>query len=267
MDVMLSIAGSDSSAGAGIQADLKTAAALGAFGMTAITAITAQNTKGVQGFELVSPTLIEAQVRSIFDDFAASISSVKSGMLGSAEIVLAVAELMEAFEPQVYVLDPVVCAAGGDLLIEERGVEAVRDRLIPIATLCTPNIHELRALTGRDVDSLDAVVDAARSLVEEHGASAVLVTGGALDASPGTDVLVDGDGAVEKLQGEWIESRNIHGTGCTHSAAMAVLLGRGRSLVEAARGAREYVREAIRCGPELGTGHRPTEHFHVLRRR
>jgi len=261
LPVVLTIAGSDACAGAGIQADLKTIAALGGYGVSAITALTAQNTTGVQAAQLVAPDLVLAQLRSLFADLP--VRAVKSGMLGGREVVLAVAAALREHRPAHYVLDPVVCATSGDRLIDEAGLAALERELLPLATVVTPNVHEAAALTGLPVASAEQASVAARALLA-RGARAVVVTGGDLRDDRATDVLVTPAGE-QRFDGPRLASRHTHGTGCTHSAAIATLLAQGRTLEQAVAQAKQYVTQAIAAAPGLGAGHGPTDHFFFLR--
>lgn len=262
MRVVVSIAGSDSSAGAGIQADLKTIAANGAYGASVLTAVTAQNTQGVQAAEGIAPTLVRAQIDAIFSDF--TVDAVKSGMLGSDAIIATVAEALRERRPPHYVLDPVMVSKSGFPLLPEGSVAALRRELLPLASLVTPNVHEAQALTGLPVTTVDEAEAAGRRILES-GAAAVLVKGGHLRAQPATDVLVT-PGETRVWPGEWIESPHTHGAGCTYASAIATHLALGRSLAGAIVLAKAYVTEAIRAGLAIGRGAGPTDHFFFLRR-
>jgi hydroxymethylpyrimidine/phosphomethylpyrimidine kinase len=227
---ILSIAGSDPSGGAGIQADLKAISANGGYGMAALTGLTAQNTQGVQGVELISPEFVAAQVKSIRDDIR--VDAVKIGMLGTAGIIEAVAGALEGLEAPV-VLDPVMVAKGGDRLLHAEAVAALRDVLLPRATVITPNLPEAADLLGEDeARDLDAMEGQARALLE-LGARAVLLKGGHMGEAEAVDLLCDGEG-MTRLRAPRYETRNTHGTGCTLSSALATWLGRGDDLRQAA---------------------------------
>lgn len=258
----MTIAGSDSSGGAGIQADLKAISACGGYGACVVTAITAQNTCGVTGAVEMSPTLIEAQMDAVFGDM--EVAAVKSGMLSSSALVEAVARGLRKQAPRHYVLDPVMISKTGYALLKEEALDSLRRRLFPLATVITPNRHEARALTGVDVRRPEDAEKAGRALLGA-GCRAVLVKGGHLDEGGATDVLVTPEG-VETFEAPTIDSPHTHGTGCTYSAALATYLGRGLPLVEAVRVAKLYVTEAIRDGIAVGRGHGPTDHFFYLRR-
>lgn len=259
MQVALTIAGSDSGGGAGIQADLKTFHRFGVFGTSAIAAITAQNTIGVTRWEAVSVELVRAQIEAVATDL--SPAAVKTGMLGSADIVSAVADSIEQFRLPHYVLDPVMVASSGDLLIQQDAIDTVKSRLIPLAELVTPNADEAAVLAGFAVTDLASMRAAAES-VRAMGARAVLIKGGHVrddDESGVVDVLFDGEFTV--IRHNRIETTSTHGTGCTLSAAITALLATGSSLRVATQAATDYVHEAIRTAPRLGSGHGPLNHF------
>lgn len=261
MRVVLTIAGSDSSGGAGIQADLKAIAACGGYGASVLTAITAQNTTGVIAAENVSPELIEAQIEAVCTDLR--VAAVKSGMLSDADTIAAVARGLRRFPPAHFVVDPVMISKSGFALLEPAALDRLRADLLPLATLVTPNRHEVRALTGIDVRRpLDAI--AAGRVLLEAGCRAVLVKGGHLEEGGATDVLVT-LGGVHEYPAPHLDVRTTHGTGCTYAAAIATFLARGFALADAVFAAKEYVTEAIRNGLTLGAGHGPTDHFFYLR--
>jgi hydroxymethylpyrimidine/phosphomethylpyrimidine kinase len=260
--VVLTIAGSDSSAGAGIQADLKAISANGGYGASVITAITAQNTRGVTAAVELDLDLIRAQADAVFDDLR--VAAVKTGMLASAAVIETVAKILRDHRPPHYVLDPVMVSKTGFPLLRPEAVGALRETLLPLATLLTPNVHEARALTGLAVRTPAEAEAAGRQLLAA-GAGAVLVKGGYLEERPATDVLVTPEG-VRVFPGEHVDARHTHGTGCTYSAAIATQLAHGRSLVDAITRAKAYVTEAIRAGLAIGQGIGPTDHFFYLRR-
>ena len=258
MRTALTIAGSDSGGGAGIQADLKTFAAHGVFGMSAITAVTAQNTLTVTASLALEPELVAAQIDAVALDLP--VHAVKVGMLATAAIVEAVAAALVRHHLGPVVLDPVMVAKGGARLLDDDAVEALRTRLLPLATIVTPNAPEAGVLTGRPVTTLAEQRAAAVELVR-LGAAAALVKGGHLNG-PATDVLAMDDSVVE-LSSERIPSRHTHGTGCTLSAAIAARLATGESLRAAVEHAKAYVTRAIEQAPGLGRGHGPLQHFPV----
>ena len=255
--VALTIAGSDSGGGAGIQADLKTFHQWGVYGTSAVTAVTAQNTLGVQEVHPVPPAMVVAQVRSVAQDIPSR--AVKSGMLANSEIVHAVAGAIRQHQLGDYVLDPVMVATSGDSLLSPDAVAAVKDELLPLAAVATPNWPEAVLLTGVREANLRGMEMAARAIVDA-GAGAALVKGGHLGGDEVVDLLWDGK-STHIFRGPRIETRHTHGTGCTLSAAIAAGLARGTPLVEAVGAAVEWVREAIARAPGLGAGHGPLNHF------
>jgi hydroxymethylpyrimidine/phosphomethylpyrimidine kinase len=259
MHVALTIAGSDSGGGAGIQADLKTFHQFGVFGTSAITAITAQNTLGVTGWEPVSAGLLYAQITAVATDLEPS--AVKSGMVGTAELIRVVAASIREFRLGPYVLDPVMVATSGDLLIADEGVSAIRDELIPLASLVTPNTDEAFALTGQRVSDGASMRRAAERLVA-LGAKAALIKGGHFsggDPETVVDLLYDGEFTV--FTHPRLATMSTHGTGCTLSAAITAQLAQGISLGESVQRAIDYVHAAIESAPGLGGGHGPLNHF------
>lgn len=260
---VLSIAGSDPSGGAGIQADIKAISANHGYAMAALTALTAQNTQGVSGVHLVPPDFVASQIDAVFADIG--VDAVKVGMIATAEIAVAVADALARHAPPVVVLDPVMVAKGGASLLAPDAVEAVRARLLPLASVLTPNLPELAALLGEEeAESREAMADQAGRLLD-RGPSAVLAKGGHLPGASSPDALVTADGVIW-LDGPRHATPNTHGTGCTLSAALATLIGRGMPLPAAARAAKDYVAGAIAASGRLsvGHGHGPTHHFHAL---
>jgi hydroxymethylpyrimidine/phosphomethylpyrimidine kinase len=254
MRVALTIAGSDSGGGAGIQADLKTFQAFGVFGTSAITAVTAQNTLGVRSWEAVSPALVRDQIIAVAEDL--SPSAFKSGMLGTSAVVRAVAAAIRDTALVGYVLDPVMIATSGDRLLDDEAIGVMRKELIPLAALITPNSEEAAALTGRKVETAADAARAAELLVREHGAGAALVKGGHIDdGSELTDVLFTDKASF--FRAPRIQSHSTHGTGCTLSAAITAGLALGHPLEEAVGAAISYVRAAIEAAPGLGRGRGP----------
>jgi hydroxymethylpyrimidine/phosphomethylpyrimidine kinase len=259
----LTIAGSDSGGGAGIQADLKTFAAFGVFGTSAITALTAQNTVAVTGVHVTPAPFVVAQIDAVVSDLGCD--AVKTGMLASAEIVEAVAAAIARHRLPNVVVDPVMVAKSGDHLLAREAVEAVRRWLLPLATVVTPNVPEAEVLTGATIRTLDDAVAAGRTLVAA-GARAVVVKGGHLDRDDIVDVLIDGAGTVIRVDGPRVPGVHTHGTGCTFASAIAARLALGDPLEPAVRAAQAYVREAMRAGVPLGAGHRPLDHQWATRR-
>ncbi len=252
---ILAIAGSDSSGGAGIQADIKTITMLGGYAMTAITAITAQNTTGVQGVELLPVTFVEKQIESCLSDIGAD--SIKIGMLGSPETAHAVAERLAGFDGHV-VFDPVMVSTSGAVLASEETIAAFA-ALMKCATLATPNLPELAALTGMPCDTPDEIAAAAHSLAAEHGC-AVLAKGGHAVGERVVDRLVYTSGDFASFDDARIDTRHTHGTGCTLASAIATLLGHGQPLDHAIRLARRFVIEALHKAPGFGAGSGPLGH-------
>lgn len=257
MRTALTIAGSDSGAGAGIQADLKTFAAHGVYGTSAITAVTAQNTLGVTCFEALSADLVTAQIEAVVSDIGAH--AAKTGMLANAAIVEAVAAAIEALEVPLLVVDPVMIAKSGDRLVDQEAVGAMRSELLRRAFVVTPNIPEAEALAEMAIITDEDRQNAARRILK-LGASAVIVKGGHFSSPVIKDLLYDGH-RFEEFQAPRIEGRYTHGTGCTFAAAIAAHLALGGSLRDAVPLAQEYVAGAIRLGLDVGRGHGPLHHF------
>ncbi len=254
--VVLTIAGSDSGGGAGIQADLKTFQAFGVFGTTAVTAVTAQNTVGVQAIELVSPDLVRAQIRAVCDDLDPV--ACKTGMLGNEAGIRATVEAIRACGLGLVVVDPVMVATSGDPLLAPSAIAALRDELLPLATLVTPNVPEARLLAGIPVEGEAGMRQAARRLVSA-GAGAALIKGGHLAGDDIVDLFWDGR-RERVFRTPRISTRHTHGTGCTLSAAATARLALGDGPAEAVDTAIRYTHEAIRSAPGLGGGHGPLEH-------
>lgn len=260
--VALTIAGSDSGGGAGIQADLKTFHSFRVFGTSAITAVTAQDTLGVHGVHAIPVEMVRRQIDVVVADLRPA--ACKTGMLATAELVEAVAERIAALGLGQYVLDPVMVATSGDRLLDRDAESAVAERLLPLAAVVTPNLDEAGLLVGGAVTTEREMTAAARELVG-RGARAALVKGGHLEAEEVVDVLVDGEGVRTWRRGK-LETRSTHGTGCTLSAAIAAGLAHGRSLREAVDDALDYAHRAIASAPGLGAGHGPLNHFAGARR-
>jgi hydroxymethylpyrimidine/phosphomethylpyrimidine kinase len=256
---VLAIAGSDSAGGAGIQADLKTMLALGVHGMTVVCAVTAQNSVGVQGYWELPTEAVAAQLDSVLGDIGAQ--AIKTGMLASVPIVETVAEILTGVTAPV-VIDPVAVSKHGDSLLSGGALDAVRRRLLPLATVVTPNLLEAELLTGMPIVDEDGMLKAAEVL-SGQGARWVLVKGGHLPGNP-IDLLYDGHRAI-RFAGERIESRHTHGTGCTLASAIASFLARGEDVPGAVRAARQYVAGAIAGGFPLGAGIGPVDHGWQLR--
>jgi hydroxymethylpyrimidine/phosphomethylpyrimidine kinase len=258
MRIALTIAGSDSGGGAGIQADLKTFQRFGVYGTSAITAITAQNTLGVSRWEPVSADLLRAQIDAVCDDLPPS--AFKTGMLGTGALASAVAAAIDAHSLANYVLDPVMVATSGDVLFEPDAIEIIRRQLVSRAYLVTPNVPEAEILIGEKIDDEDGMARAAEKIVREMGAQAVLLKGAHLSSGDRViDVLYDGD--VRTFRGQRLETTSTHGTGCTLSAAITAQLAKGESLHAAVRRSIQYVHNAIATAPGLGSGHGPLNHL------
>jgi len=257
---VLIIAGSDSGGGAGIQADIKAVTAMGGYAATAITAITVQNTLGVHGVHPLPLELIEAQARAVLDDIGAD--AIKTGMLGSSDVVERVAAILDTSDAPT-VIDPVMIAKGGQPLLPDEAVQAVRALMVPRAALLTPNAPEAEALTGLAVANLDGQRAAGEALLA-MGARAVLMKGGHVEGETVIDLLLTPTGET-LLEGPRVETRHTHGTGCTLASACAAGLARGLPLEVAVAEAWAYVAEAIRRAPGLGRGHGPLDHGWPLR--
>ena len=260
MKQILTIAGSDSGGGAGIQADIKAISANGGFAMSAITSVTAQNTVAVtNAFDLPIP-LIEAQLDAVFTDF--EVASVKTGMLSSSTIVETVAQKLREYMPQAIVVDPVMISKSKFSLLKAEAINSLRHVLIPIATVITPNVYEAELLSEQEIRNIDDAKTAAKTIAN-LGCQAVLVKGGHLDDEKATDVLYyNNDWSL--FEANRIETKNTHGTGCTYSAAIATHLALGKELIEAIRDAKTYITNAIQHALDIGKGHGPTNHFYFL---
>lgn len=261
MQRVLTIAGSDSGGGAGIQTDLKTITVLGAFGTSVITALTAQNTVGVQGVHAVPVPFIEMQLESVLSDIGTD--AAKTGMLATAGIVEAVAAALARYDVPNLVVDPVMVATSGDVLLDEDAIRVVQEKLIPLAELVTPNLHEASLLTGREVKDRASMEASARDL-HAMGARRVLVKGGHLD-DQAADLYHDGT-SFEMVVAKRLDTRNTHGTGCTLSAALATFLAQDHEPMEAVRLAKRFITRAIEHGIDVGRGSGPTNPYAWLSR-
>jgi hydroxymethylpyrimidine/phosphomethylpyrimidine kinase len=260
---VLTIAGSDSGGGAGIQADLKTFAALGVYGTTAITAITAQNTQGVTSSFTLPADIVTAQIEAVAADI--ELHATKTGMLGTAAVVEAVAAAIEDLELPDVVVDPVMVAKSGDRLLDDDGVRALCAELLPRALVVTPNIPEAEELAGQRIRNRTDMLEAARK-IHHRGRAAVIITGGHADGNEIVDLLFDGNDVIE-LPTPRIHTRHTHGTGCTFASAIAAYLALGHGLADAMARAQAYVAGAIRHGLAIGKGHGPLDHFWQARER
>lgn len=262
--VALTIAGSDSSGGAGIQADLKTFAAFGVFGTSAIVALTAQNTTGVSAIHDVPADMVAAQIDAVFSDLP--VAAVKTGMLSRPDIITVVVEALARWAPTHVVVDPVMIATSGARLISDDAIAHLRGELLPRASIVTPNLPEASVLCAAQPARTEAEMEAQARQLLRLGARAVLIKGGHGTGDHSVDLLVSADGVL-RLAAPRIDTKNTHGTGCTLSSAIAAGLARGETLEAAVRGAKAYVQSAIiaAAGRELGQGHGPLEHFPHLR--
>ncbi|NBD25241.1 bifunctional hydroxymethylpyrimidine kinase/phosphomethylpyrimidine kinase [Paenibacillus glycinis] len=260
----LTIAGSDSGGGAGIQADLKTFQELGVYGMSALTAVTAQNTLGVHGVYPMEPAAVAAQLDALGADLPPD--AVKTGMLFSSEIIRVVAEKAAQYEWRRLVIDPVMVAKGGSRLLLREAVDALVARLLPLALVTTPNIPEAELLTGMRIASLQDREIAAKTLVEMGSRYALIKGGHGAPDEPMVDLLYDGK-EFRHLESRRVDTRHTHGTGCTYSAALTAGLAQGRTVEEAMDTAKAFIQAAIEDGLGIGAGHGPTNHFAYQRRR
>ncbi|WP_172370472.1 bifunctional hydroxymethylpyrimidine kinase/phosphomethylpyrimidine kinase [Sporosarcina jiandibaonis] len=263
VNVAMTIAGSDSGGGAGIQADIKTFQELGVFGTSAITAITVQNTHGVTAVQAIEPKIISEQIKAVTDDF--TVKAIKTGMLFSAEIIHAVAEsIREKGIPLV--IDPVMIAKGGASLLHDEAVEALKSVLLPLATIVTPNIPEAEILTGLTIETDKDIEEAAKHILA-LGAKAVVIKGGhRRNASFAEDVFMSEIGNKFSVRSSWVNTKDTHGTGCTYAAALTAFLANGEKLEDAVVSAKHFIHAAIEDGLTIGGGHGPTNHWAYGRR-
>ncbi len=259
MKTALTIAGSDSGGGAGIQADIKAMSALGVFGMSVITAVTAQNTHEIRSVQNIDLAIIQDQIEAVFDDI--QVDAVKIGMLANAETINVVAKSLQKYKPKHIVVDPVMISKGGHHLLQESAVNALVNKLLPLATLITPNIPETEALLGKSVQTQDEMYNACIQL-KEMGPGAVLIKGGHLTGDS-DDLYYDGED-FHWLKAKRIKTKNTHGTGCTLSSAIAANLAKSTTMLEAVTLAKKYITTAITHSLKLGSGHGPTNHFYDL---
>jgi len=259
----LSIAGSDPSGGAGIQADLKSFSANGVYGMSAITALTVQNTQGVSDIHLLDAAFVSAQIKALFEDIR--IDAIKIGMIANAEIAHAVTDTLAAHTHIPIVLDPVMVAKGGHALLEEAAITAVQERLLPLAEILTPNLEEAARLLNTSVASTRAEMETQGKALLSLGPKAVLMKGGHLQTQESPDLFITAHGSTW-YEAQRIDTANTHGTGCTLSSAIAAQIAKGHTHEQAIRHAKAYVHSAIAGADSLhiGSGHGPTHHFHSL---
>ena len=256
--VALTIAGSDSGGGAGIQADLKTFQELGVFGTSALTAVTAQNTFGVSAIQPIDTEMIRAQIRAVTDDF--SVNAVKTGMLFSAEIIHTVADELRG-KGIPLVIDPVMIAKGGASLLKDEAISALAKVLLPLATVVTPNIPEAEVLAGMEIKTETDIEKAAERMMV-LGAKAVVVKGGHRKEAPfAEDLFIGADGQRFSIRSPWVDTKDTHGTGCTYSAALTAFLASGETLADAVVSAKSFIHVAIENGLGIGGGHGPTNHW------
>lgn len=259
---VLTIAGSDCSGGAGIQADIKAISALGGYAASAITAITVQNTCGVTGIHPVPASYVKAQIEAVMTDIKPS--AIKIGMINDVEIVKAIAESIKKYKPKFVVFDPVMVSTSGCKLIEDKAIEAIKEELLPLSTIITPNLSEAMVLTGDSISDA-ASMTAAGNKILKSGCGAVLIKGGHLEGNDMCDVLCIKEGNTPYIYtASKISSKNTHGTGCTLSSSIATYLALGETLQEAVRKAKDYVHKGILNGKDvcIGSGHGPLNHFY-----
>jgi hydroxymethylpyrimidine/phosphomethylpyrimidine kinase len=257
---VLTIAGSDSGGGAGIQADVKAMSANGVYAMSVITAITAQNTEEVADVFELPLSIIAAQLDAVFDDF--DVAAVKTGMLSSTDIIKTVVKLLKPQQVKNLVVDPVMIAKGGQSLLKPDAVDTLKKELFPLALLVTPNVHEAQQLSGIEITSLADARRAAK-IIHQFGCANVLIKGGHLPSDRATDLLYDGR-FFNIYKGEFIDTPHTHGTGCTFASAIAAHLARGKAVPDAVQTAKTYLTEAIRHSLAIGHGNGPTNHFYFL---
>lgn len=264
--ISLTIAGSDSGGGAGIQADIKAMSATGSFACSVITALTAQNTQGVSAIHPVPESFVEAQLESVFSDF--KVDAVKIGMLSDADTILLIAQMLRKYQPKSIILDPVMVATSGDVLLESKAISSLVNHLIPLADLVTPNLYEAQVLLGRDIDAFpksnEELESTAKSLLA-LGSQGVLLKGGHMNTQDSTDVWVT-EKQIEYFSKERVATTNTHGTGCTLSSAITSYLAQGFCMSESIRKAKAYISQAIVAAKDyqLGKGSGPVDHFFVL---
>ncbi len=265
--IALTIAGSDSSGGAGIQADLKTFTALGVYGASVLTALTAQNTQGVQGVLPVEPSFVTEQIRSVMSDL--EVGAAKTGMLATASVINAVVTTLKEFPEIPLVVDPVMVATSGDVLLQADAIDAVRHVLLPRARLVTPNLPEAARLLDTTLAETEAAVEEqGREICSRFGCKAVLMKGGHGTSVDAVDLLIEASGKTLRLSTPRIDTRHTHGTGCTLSAAIAALLATGADLETAVQRAKAFIQDAIEHGARnpVGKGNGPVDHLYAIRR-
>lgn len=259
MKTALTIAGSDSGGGAGIQADLKTFSALGIYGTSVITAVTAQNTLGVTAVQDIMPEIVQKQLEAVLSDIGAD--AIKIGMVSNSECITVISDSLKLFKGRNIVVDPVLLSTTGFSLIKDGALGVLLEKLVPLASVLTPNLPEAEMMTGMSIKNIDEMRGAAVKLFK-MGAKAVLVKGGHLEG-PATDILYDGDVYIQ-LEAERIDTTNTHGTGCTLSSAVAAYLAKGLSIADAVGKAKDYVTMALKHAYKVGHGSGPTHHFYAI---
>lgn len=257
MKIVLTIAGSDSGGGAGIQADLKTFSALGVYGMSVLTSITAQNTLGVQGIHDLPPEFVGLQIDSVMQDIGTD--AAKTGMLSNVQIIKIVSEKVKKYKVKNLVIDPVMIAKGGDRLLKEDAVESLKQDLVPLANVVTPNLSEAEVLSGLKIKNLSDMKEAARKIFR-LGAQNVLIKGGHLSSDEAIDVLYNGK-TFQEFKAKRFKTKNTHGTGCTFSSAIAAELAKGKKVEEAVNIAKKYITLAIKNSLNIGHGHGLLNHI------
>ena len=264
----LTIAGSDSVGGAGIQADIKTMSALGVYAASAITAVTVQNTQGVYGIEAIRPEIVGGQISAVMDDIHPT--AVKIGMVNDAGTIHAIAKTLGRYKDVAVIIDPVMVSTSGCRLMQEDALQVFRTELMPLASLLTPNVPEAEILSGIKIETVDDMDRAANKIcreaarcIVEKGCRAALVKGGHLDGNTKTDILYADGQRVETFEAQTVETRNTHGTGCTLSSAITAHLALGHTMADAIRQAKTYLYKALEAGKdvEIGRGHGPVNHF------
>lgn len=265
--ISLTIAGSDSGGGAGIQADIKAMSATGSFACSVITALTAQNTQGVSAIHPVPKSFVEAQLESVFSDM--KVDAVKIGMLSDADTILMIAQVLKKYQPKFIILDPVMVATSGDVLLESKAISSLVNYLIPLANLITPNLYEAQVLLGRDLNAFpksNAELESAAQSLLALGSQGVLLKGGHMDTQDSTDVWVT-ESQFEYFSKERVITTNTHGTGCTLSSAITSYLAQGFSMSESIRKAKVYISHALVAAKDyqLGQGSGPVDHFYMLK--
>ncbi|KZM44989.1 hydroxymethylpyrimidine kinase [Marinomonas sp. SBI22] len=265
--ISLTIAGSDSGGGAGIQADIKAMSATGSFACSVITALTAQNTQGVSAIHPVPQSFVEDQLESIFSDM--KVDAVKIGMLSDADTILMIAQILKKYQPKAVILDPVMVATSGDVLLESQAISSLVNHLIPLADLITPNLYEAQVLLGRAVNAFpksNAELESTANALLSLGSQGVLLKGGHMDTQDSTDVWVT-ENQIEYFSKTRVATTNTHGTGCTLSSAITSYLAQGFSMSESIRRAKEYISQALVAAKnyQLGQGSGPVDHFFMLK--